>query len=94
MDKSKESKIKENVQMSQKRRRTFTREQKSEAVKIVEDSGKPISQIAREIGLTKSALRRWVKREKIDTQGGGQGQLTSSILGGILLAPELIKTIY
>ncbi|AVP90724.1 transposase [Synechocystis sp. FACHB-898] len=58
MDKSKESKIKENVQMSQKRRRTFTDEQKSETVKIVEDSGKPISQIAREIGLTKSALKK------------------------------------
>ncbi|WLT37556.1 transposase [Synechocystis sp. B12] len=63
--------------MSQKRRRTFTKEQKSEAVKIVEDSGKPISQIAREMGLTESALRKWVKQAKIENQGGGQGELTS-----------------
>jgi transposase len=63
--------------MSQKRRRTFTEEQKSEAVKIVEDSGKPIRQIAREMGLTESALRKWVKQAKIENQGGGQGELTS-----------------
>jgi transposase len=41
----------------EKTRRQFTKEQKSEAVKIVEQSGKPISQVAREMGLTKSALR-------------------------------------
>jgi len=72
-----ESKTKENVQMTKKPRRQFTDEQKSEAVKIVEQSGKPISQVAREMGLTESALRKWVKQSKIDSQGGGQGQLTS-----------------
>jgi transposase len=77
VDKSKESKIKENVQMSQKPRRTFTDEQKSEAVRIVEQSGKPIGQVAREMGLTESALRKSVKQAKIDRQGGGEGQLTS-----------------
>ena len=63
--------------MTKKPRRQFTDEQKSEAVKIVEQSGKPISQVAREMGLTESALRKWVKQSKIDSQGGGQGQLTS-----------------
>ncbi len=43
--------------MSQKPRRKFTDEQKSEVVKIFEDSGKPISQVAREMGLTESALK-------------------------------------
>jgi transposase len=63
--------------MSQKPRRKFTDEQKSEAVKIVEQSGKPISQVAREMDLTESALRKWVNQSKIDSQGGGQSQLTS-----------------
>ncbi|MEO0804498.1 MAG: transposase [Cyanobacteria bacterium J06642_2] len=45
--------------MSRKPRRIFTSEQKAEAVRIVEQSGKPISQVAREMGLTESALRRW-----------------------------------
>ncbi len=60
--------------MSQKPRRTFTDEQKSEAVKIVEDSGKPISQVAREMGLTESVLRKWVKQARVDSHGGGKGQ--------------------
>ena len=63
--------------MTKKPRRQFTDEQKSEAVKIVEQSGKPISQVAREMGLTESALRKWVNQSKIDIQGGGQGELTS-----------------
>ena len=45
--------------MTQKPRRIFTHEQKAEAVRIVEQSGKPISQIATEMGLTESALRNW-----------------------------------
>ena len=60
--------------MSKKPRRKFTHEQKSAAVKIVEESGKPISQVAREMGLTESALRKWVKQAKIDSQEGGQNQ--------------------
>ncbi len=63
--------------MSQKPRRTFTDEQKSKVVKIVEQSEKLIGQLAREMGLTESALRKWVKQAKIDRQGGGKGQLTS-----------------
>lgn len=50
--------------MSTKPRRQFTPEQKADfsdlrlvAVKIVTQSGKPISQIARETGLSESALR-------------------------------------
>ena len=64
--------------MSKKPRRTFTDEQKSAAVKIVEESGKPISQVAREMGLTESALRKWVKQAKIDSQEGGQNQEKSA----------------
>lgn len=41
--------------MSSKPRRQFTPEQKAEAVRIVAQSGKPISQIAKEMGLTESA---------------------------------------
>lgn len=63
--------------MSQKPRRKFTAEQKAEAVRIVEESGKPISRVAKEMGLTESALRNWVKQSKIDQQGGRHGPLTS-----------------
>lgn len=64
--------------MTQKKKRTFTAEQKAEAVKIVEQSGKPVMQVAREMGLTPSALSKWVKQTKIDQEGSPKGALTSS----------------
>jgi transposase len=67
---------KENVQMTQKPRRIFTDEQKAEAVRIVNQSGKPVNQVAKEMGLTESALRKWVKQAQIDHQSDPQGQLT------------------
>jgi transposase len=59
-----ESITQENVQMSPKLRRLFTPEQKAEAVRIVQQSGKSIAQVAREMGLTASALRNWVKHKQ------------------------------
>ena len=64
--------------MTQKPRRTFTDEQKAEAVRIVGQSGKPVSQVAKEMGLTESALRKWVKQAQIDRAGDRQGALTSA----------------
>jgi len=43
-------------------RRKFTNEFKLEAVKLVEASGRPLAQIARELGLVESVLSRWVKQ--------------------------------
>jgi transposase len=53
--------------MSHKPRRQFIQEQKAEAVQIVRhtptaersSTGKPISQIAKEMGLSESALCKW-----------------------------------
>jgi transposase len=52
--------------MTPRKKRTFTAEQKAEAVRIVEESGKPVTQITREMGLTANALSKWVKQAKID----------------------------
>ena len=64
--------------MTKKPRRNFTDEQKAEAVNIVKQSGKPVSQVAREMGLTESALRNWVKQSQIDAQPRLEGELTSA----------------
>jgi transposase len=45
---------------------------------VVNQSGKPVSQVAKEMGLTDSALRKWVKQAQIDCQPEPQGQLTST----------------
>jgi transposase len=78
VDIPKESITKENVHMSQKPRRNFTAEQKAEAVRIVHQSGKSVNQVAKEMGLTPSALRNWVKQAQIDSSGDAQGPLTSA----------------
>jgi transposase len=64
--------------MSPKQRRIFTAEQKADAVRIVEQSEKPISQIAKEIGISESALRKWVNQAKIDQNGSPEGALTTT----------------
>jgi transposase len=62
--------------MSKKPRRFFTTEQKAEAVNIVQQSGKPVSQVARELGLTESALRQWVKQSQSNAQPKREGTLS------------------
>ena len=66
-----------------KKRRQFTREFKLEAVRLVEESGKPLSQVARELGIDNSILRRWRDRAVVEGLGKsptdlfpGNGKLT------------------
>ena len=50
-------------------RRQFTDEFKREAVGLLTSSGRPLSQIAQELGITASRLRAWRKR----SDGGHAG---------------------
>ena len=52
--------------MEQPPQRTFTAEFKAETVALVRRSGKPIRQIARDLGLAETTLQRWVKQAAID----------------------------
>jgi len=63
--------------MPPRKRRHFTVEQKATAVEIVKMSGKPISQVAKEMDLTQSALRKWIQQAEIDAKQDSQGPLTS-----------------
>jgi transposase len=45
----------------QKKQATFTREFKMEAVKLAESGKKPITQIARDLGISDSAIHNWRK---------------------------------
>lgn len=62
--------------MSRRERRKFTDEQKTEAVKLVRDVGS-ISQVAKDLDLTESALRNWVRQAEIDAGNGPEGALTT-----------------
>jgi transposase len=64
--------------MGNRARRKFTAEYKSEVVRLVLDGGKSIGQVSRELDLTESAVRNWVRQAKIDAGQGPAGALTTA----------------
>jgi len=58
-------------------RRIFTNEFNLETVKLVKESDKSIGQTAKDLDLTESALRNWVKQYEIDQGEGPPGALTT-----------------
>lgn len=58
-------------------RRQFTDEFKAGAVRLVLDEGKKVSEVARDLDLTASALRNWVERARADRGKGKPGVLTT-----------------
>lgn len=63
--------------MAERKRRTFTPEQKAEAVQLVRESGKSPYRVARDLDLSESALRRWVQLAEIDEGKGPAGALNT-----------------
>ena len=59
-----------------RKRGSFTQEFKQQAVRLVLDEGRKIAQVARELELTRTSLRRWVEQAQAD-RGGGAAGLTS-----------------
>lgn len=51
-------------------RRRFSKEFKREAVKLLRDSGKGITQVASELGVTPSVLRTWVDMVEAEEKTG------------------------
>jgi transposase len=45
-----------------KQQKIYTKEFKLEAVRLVKSSGKPMSQIARDLGVSDSALSKWCQQ--------------------------------
>jgi transposase len=52
-------------------RRNFDREFREGAVRIVRETGKPIAQVARELGLNEGTLGRWVNLDRRAREGEG-----------------------
>lgn len=66
--------------MSRRERRSFTAEQKAEAVRLVQASGRSVYQVAHDLDLTETALRRWVQQAEIDAGKGPDAALTTEQL--------------
>jgi len=65
--------------MSQSQRRSYTREQKAEAVRLVKVSGQSIAQVARDLGIPENTLWNWINRERIDAGKGSGSQAASEV---------------
>jgi transposase len=65
----------EKLKKPRRKRRQFTPEFKPGAVKLVLAEGKSSTEVARDLGLTESALRIWVQQAKADRGEGKPGAL-------------------
>jgi transposase len=68
----------ENRKREHRKRRSFTGEFKAEVVGLVRDGGKKISDVVRDLELTESAVRQWIKQDEIDRGRGPAGALTTA----------------
>ena len=63
---------------AKRKRRSFTAEYKAEVVKRVLAGGKSAGQVARDLDLTETAVRHWVKQAQVDSGKGPPGALTTA----------------
>ena len=66
----------QSTEQGRRARRSFTEEYKAEVVALCRGSEKSMAEIARDLDLTESSVRRWVSQAEIDA--GHKEGLTSS----------------
>jgi transposase len=79
--------------MERRKRRNFTAEYKAEVVRLVRASGKSIGQVAKELDLTETAVRAWVRQAAIDQRRDPQGPLTSEERAELARLRREMKTV-
>jgi transposase len=65
--------MREECPMAKRKRRKYTAEFKADAVRLCRSGDKSIPQVARDLDLTDSALREWVKRAEVDEGSDDDG---------------------
>ena len=64
-------------QQARRKRRTFTPEFKAEAVRLCRVGDRSVAEVAKDLDLTETALREWVKRADVDAGQGPPEALTT-----------------
>jgi len=63
--------------MAKRKRRAFTKEFKAETVRLIQEGGKTVKEVCRDLDLVESAVRSWLRQSEIDEGHGPKGALTS-----------------
>ena len=61
-----------------RRRRSFTKEFKAEVVALVRQPGNSVASVARDLDLTETAVRAWVKQADVD-DGNREGMTSAQL---------------
>jgi len=63
--------------MVKRKRRRFTQEFKEEAARLCKEGERSIGQVAKDLDLSETALRRWAEQYEVDQGAGRPEALTS-----------------
>ncbi|MFJ9761979.1 transposase [Streptomyces sp. NPDC101149] len=63
--------------MGSKYTKRYTEEFKRDAIALVDSSGRTVTAVAREIGISSESLRGWYRQAKADRGEGTPGELTT-----------------
>jgi transposase len=78
--------------MPRRKRRSFTPEEKADAVRMVRETGN-LAKTARDLDLTETALRNWVKQADVDEGRGPEGALKSEELKELRELRRRVRTL-
>jgi transposase-like protein len=78
---------------AKKTRRRFTPEYKAEVVTLVRKSGKTAGHVARDLDLTETSVRAWLKQADIDDGKGPAGALTTAEREELAALKREVKTL-
>ena len=75
--------MRRDVHMAKRRRRPFTPEFKADMVRLVREGGRASAAVARDLDLTETALRGWVRQTAVDSGQSSSGALTTAERAGL-----------
>ncbi len=79
--------------MTKKTRRSFSKEYKAEVVALIRKGGKGVGAICRDLDLTETAVRRWIKQAEIDSGEDSSGALTTAEREELTALRKQVKTL-
>jgi transposase-like protein len=81
------------VAKKKRKRRHFTPEYRAGVVRLVRTSGKTAGEVARDLDLTETSVRTWVRQAEVDEGKGPAGALTTAEREELAALKREVKTL-